>query len=316
MNITQISESLFALIFLWVISGVATYLLLHPIRKFAIKQGFIDRPNIARKQQLEPVPYLGGVGIALTVTCIGAIGVLLEKQSKFLFPIFGAILFPAFLMLILGLIDDLNSLTARVKLSFQIIAGVISAGILIITNTIGKSFGSDLLNFVISIIWIVGITNSINLIDNSDGISGGVVAISALTLGVLSFQGGQFYIGGLSFLISGATLGFLVWNVPPARIYLGDSGALFLGLMMAVITIRIAPENLTLIYSIFVVWLVMFIPILDTSLVFSSRISKGMSPFEGGRDHLAHRLKRIGHDSRRTGFIIWSLTGFFNFNAI
>ena len=312
----QINQRPIALLLLWIFSGCLTYLIIHPIRAFALKWEITDKPNMARKLQANPVPYLGGIGIAFSIGLFGTVGIFLGTESKLLFPIFAAILFPATLMLILGLIDDIYVLGAKVKLVIQLLAGIISAAVLISTNTIGKSFGSDLVNFLLSILWIVAITNSINLLDNSDGVSGGVVTISTLTLGILSFQGGQFLVGGLSVLISGATLGFLVWNLPPARIYLGDSGALFLGLMMAVLTIRISPENLALPYSFFVVFLVMFIPILDTSLVFATRISRGSSPFLGGRDHLAHRLKRIGNDAKKTGIILWSLNGFFNLNAI
>jgi UDP-GlcNAc:undecaprenyl-phosphate GlcNAc-1-phosphate transferase len=151
----------------------------------------------------------------------------------------------------------------------------------------------------------VGITNSINFFDNIDGGASGALAIAAVFLFILSFQGGQFLIAALSIVLTGATLGFLLWNKPPARIYMGDAGALFLGILIASLAIRFDPNPIDRIASFAIPLLLLAIPILDTSVAVASRIRRKISPFQAGRDHLSHRLMRMGFNKRQSVLILW-----------
>ena len=133
----------------------------------------------------------------------------------------------------------------------------------------------------------------------------GALAIAAVFLFILSFQGGQFLIAALSIVLAGATLGFLLWNKPPARIYMGDAGALFLGILIASLAIRFDPNPIDRIASFSIPLLLLAIPILDTSVAVASRARRRISPFQGGRDHLSHRLMRMGFNKRQSVLILW-----------
>jgi UDP-GlcNAc:undecaprenyl-phosphate GlcNAc-1-phosphate transferase len=193
---------------------------------------------------------------------------------------------------------------------------LVIAGILIATNTLGSPSGNVFLDLLITILWIVGITNSINFFDNVDGGASGTIAISSIFLFLLAFQGGQFFIAALAAVLGGATIGFLIWNRPPARIYMGDAGALFLGLLIATLLIRFDPNPIYLSASFAIPVLILAIPILDTSVAVISRLRRGISPFQGGQDHLSHRLMRAGLSKRQAVLSLWIMSLFFCLIAI
>ena len=169
---------------------------------------------------------------------------------------------------------------------------------------------------ILTTLFIVGITNSINFFDNIDGGASGALAIAAIFLFILSLQGSQYLIASLSIVLAGATVGFLFWNKPPARIYMGDAGALFLGLLIATLTVRFDPNPINLIASFAIPFLILAIPILDTSVAVLSRIRRGVSPFQGGQDHLSHRLMRRGLTKRQSVTSLWLLSCFFGCIAL
>jgi UDP-GlcNAc:undecaprenyl-phosphate GlcNAc-1-phosphate transferase len=176
---------------------------------------------------------------------------------------------------------------------------------------LGSPSGNTFLDLFLTIFWIVGITNSINFFDNVDGGASGTIAISSFFLFLLAFQGGQFSIAALSIVLAGATLGFLLWNRPPARIYMGDAGALFLGLLIATLSLRFDPNPINLSASFSIPILLLAIPILDTSVAVISRLKRGVSPFQGGQDHLSHRLIRSGMSKRQAVLSLWLMSIFF-----
>jgi UDP-GlcNAc:undecaprenyl-phosphate GlcNAc-1-phosphate transferase len=206
---------------------------------------------------------------------------------------------------IVGLIDDLRKLSPWPRFIIQTLFGIAISALLVATNTLGSPFGNNWIDIPITTLFIVGITNSINFFDNIDGGASGALAISAVFLFILSFQGDQFLIAALSIVLSGATLGFLLWNKPPARIYMGDAGALFLGILIASLSIRFNPNPIDRMASFSIPLLLLAIPILDTSVAVASRIRRGISPFQGGKDHLSHRLMRMGFNKRQTVLILW-----------
>jgi UDP-GlcNAc:undecaprenyl-phosphate GlcNAc-1-phosphate transferase len=299
----------------FLILGAATFIFvggLTPVmRKIALKIGAVDRPNLDRKTQKEPVPYLGGVSIAIGIT-VASFGALL--YSDFSTETFGkalSVLLPAILISAMGLYDDLKSLEPWPRLVAQTIAGIAVAIYLIQNNTLGQAFSNQALNYAVTIIWIVGICNSINFFDNLDGGASGTVAVISIFLFAIAFNQGQSLVSALAVVTAGATLGFLIWNKVPAKIYMGDAGALFLGIIIAVLTIRLDPEVGPQSRALAIPLLLMAVPILDTTTVVISRLSRGISPFTGGRDHLSHRLMRKGLGRKATAYVLWAMAAAF-----
>ena len=291
----------------FVLSGVLTW----PLRKLAIWVGAMDEPTMDRKSQKEPVPYLGGVSIALTVSLITYASIIYSDNTKTTFPLVTYLLLPAVFMGAMGLVDDLRGLQPMPRLIFQTIVAVIVSVVLIQTKTIGTPLDNTFLVQIIVVLWIVGLCNSINFFDNLDGGAAGTVAVSTLGITLIAFAQGQELIAALSVVTAGATIGFLLWNKSPAKIYMGDAGALFLGIIVSVLTIRLNPGINPLWNSIALLPMLLAVPILDTCIAVFSRIKRGISPFTGGKDHLSHRLMRKGISKRNTAYCLWAMQASF-----
>lgn len=275
------------------------------MRKIAISKKIYDLPNAAHKTHKEPVPYLGGVAIIIGVTVISYAAAIYKQFNTEDFLLLTSVLAPAIILGLIGLWDDLRNLRPGPRLAIQTVAGIFTAYILISQDTVGNPTGSQILDAIITVIWIVGICNSINFFDNVDGGAAGTVAISSLGLFYLTFQNQQFFIAALSSVTAGATIGFLLWNKSPARIYMGDAGALFLGVLIATLTIRLQPDTDALWKSLATPILLLAVPILDTTTVVVSRIRRGVSPLQGGHDHLSHRLIDRGIPRKRAAVLLW-----------
>jgi UDP-GlcNAc:undecaprenyl-phosphate GlcNAc-1-phosphate transferase len=297
------------------ILGIAAFaltgLLTWPVRALAIRLGAMDAPNMARKTQAEPVPYLGGVAIALGISLItlGAVFVGADnfagENNDQLKDLALTVLLPALVLGAMGLFDDLRSLM-----------GTIVAFVIVENGTIGTPFGNSgatdsgsWINTAVTIIWIVGICNSINFFDNLDGAASGAVAIAALGVFVIAFDRGQELVSALSIVTVGATIGFLMWNKSPAKIYMGDAGALFLGVIISVATIRLNPGITPTWQSLAIPVMLLAVPLLDTCVAVFSRLARGLSPLTGGKDHLSHRLVRGGLTRRMAAISLWSASG-------
>ena len=286
------------------------------MRKIAISKKIYDLPNAAHKTHKEPVPYLGGVAIIIGVTVISYAAAIYKNFNTEDFLLLTSVLAPAIILGLIGLWDDLRNLRPGPRLAIQTVAGIFTAYILISQDTVGNPTGSQTLDAVITVVWIVGICNSINFFDNVDGGAAGTVAISSLGLFYLTFQNQQFFIAALSSVTAGATIGFLLWNKSPARIYMGDAGALFLGVLIATLTIRLQPDTEALWKSLVTPILLLAVPIIDTTTVVFSRIKRGVSPLQGGHDHLSHRLINRGIPRRRAVVLLWILSALFLFLTI
>jgi UDP-GlcNAc:undecaprenyl-phosphate GlcNAc-1-phosphate transferase len=286
-------------------SGLLTW----PVRKLAIAIGAMDRPNLERKTQKEPVPYLGGVAIAITILVITYSSIAAKLPTVEKFTLASQVLIPALILGLMGLIDDLKGLAALPRLILQTIAAIVMSLILINTDTMGFAFGNTTVDTVVSILWIVGICNSINFFDNLDGGAAGTVAATTIGIFFIAFAQGQELISALAILTAGATLGFLMWNKSPAKIYMGDAGALFLGIILSTLTIRMDPGLEPNWKSLAIPIILLAVPILDTTVAVSSRIYRGLTPFNGGKDHLSHRLVRIGFTHRIAAFVLWGSSG-------
>lgn len=298
--------TLLELLLVFATSFLITSWLTPIMRSTAIRLQVFDNPNQPHKTHRNPVPYLGGVAVAVGVVAVTLGAVLLRGNSNTNLELAMSVIAPAIFMSAIGLVDDFKQLEPWPRFVAQNIIAMIATTALIGTNTLGLPLGILPLDFGLTLFWLVGVTNSINFFDNIDGGSSGTVAISSFALALVALWGNQFFISAISLVVSGATLGFLFWNKPPARIYLGDAGALFLGILMAALTIRIDSPYENFFYSASVPFFLLAIPILDTTTVVISRLLKGISPFKGGRDHLSHMLMRTGITKRRTIFILWA----------
>jgi len=302
--------------FLFVVSYALVGLLTPVMRKIALAQGVLDRPNSAHKSHKNPVPYLGGIAIIIGVVIVSYIALISDNFTWSNFWLATSVLGPAIAMGLVGLWDDLKSLNPLPRFIGQSIAGIVVALILILNDNIGNPTGITVLDVAITVIWIVGICNSINFFDNLDGGAAGTVAITAISLTYLAITGDQYFIAALSVVVAGSTLGFLIWNRAPARIYMGDAGALFLGLLIATLTVRFKPSTNSSITSFAIPLLLLAIPILDTTVAVFSRLRRKMSPFQGGQDHLSHRLVRNGLSRKVAATTLWLLSAFYGLLAV
>jgi len=302
--------------FLFVISYVLVGLLTPLMRKIAIAQGVLDLPNSAHKSHKKPVPYLGGVAIIVGVVLVSYLALITSKFTWSNFWLATSVLGPAIVMGLVGLWDDLKSLNPLPRFIGQSIAGLVVAAILILNNNIGNPTDITWLDVIITVLWIVGICNSINFFDNLDGGAAGTVAITSAFLTYLAITSGQYFIAALSVVVAGSTLGFLIWNRAPARIYMGDAGALFLGILIATLTVRFKPTTGNSLSSFAIPILLLAIPILDTSVAVISRIRRKVSPFQGGKDHLSHRLVRYGLSRKASAITLWLLSALYGLFAV
>jgi UDP-GlcNAc:undecaprenyl-phosphate GlcNAc-1-phosphate transferase len=296
-----------------------TGLLTWPVRALAIRLGAMDAPNMARKTQAQPVPYLGGVAIALGISLItlGAVFVGADnfagENNDQLKDLALTVLLPALVLGAMGLFDDLRSLSPWPRLIAQTVVGTAVAFVIVENGTIGTPFGqgdsSSWVNTAVTIFWIVGICNSINFFDNLDGAASGAVAIAALGVFLIAFDRGQELVSALSIVTAGATIGFLMWNKSPAKIYMGDAGALFLGIIISVATIRLNPGITPTWKSLAIPLILLAVPLLDTCVAVFSRLTRGLSPLTGGKDHLSHRLVRAGLTKPMAAISLWSASG-------
>jgi len=294
------------------LSGLLTW----PVRAIAIRIGAMDKPNLERKIQKEPVPYLGGVSIALSVITLTYAAVVASDFTKEKFPLASFVLVPAIILGTMGLIDDLKGLPALPRLYFQTFVALIAATVLIFTGSVGVAFGHNVVSGALTIFWIVGICNSINFFDNLDGGAAGTVAVVTLGIFVIAYDRGQESVSALAIVTAGATLGFLMWNKSPAKIYMGDAGALFLGVVISVLTIRVNPGITPSWKSLALMPILLAVPILDTTVAVTSRLSRGISPLTGGKDHLSHRLVLKGLTRKTAAITLWAMSAVFGVLAI
>jgi len=247
----------------------------------------LDHPGGYKKQK-SPVPYLGGLAIVVAFSAAVMVASLIRPPATGHREL-NVLLATALTLAVIGLLDDLKNLSPWVRIVVEI-----GCGIVIWSLGVGVSLtGVDLVDFALTVLWVVGITNAVNLLDNMDGLAAGVVSMACASYFVIAVIGGQFLVATLSAGAVGCSIGFLRSNRYPARIYMGDGGALFLGFLVAYLglKLKVAGDG----YHTFLVpVLVCSIAILDTSVVVVARLRSGRSPFQGGRDHISHRLVSIG----------------------
>ncbi len=274
----------------WIV-GFAVSIGLTPLtRQLARRTGFLDQPS-ARKVHAAPTPLLGGLAI------YGAfvVALLLFRNWPQHVVELGAILAGATGLAVIGMVDDKIGLSPRSKFPAQFLA----AGVALAVGIRIEFTLNPIVDGALTIFWIVGLINAINFMDNMDGLAAGTSAIAAGFIFVLAASQGQEMVSTLAAALCGSAIGFLIYNFNPASTFMGDTGSLVLGFVLAVLAIKmrfpVHPREITWIIPI----LVLGLPIFDTTLVFVTRIAEGRSPFQGGKDHTSHRLTLLGLNHRR-----------------
>ena len=270
--------------------ALAVALYMTPLfREAAIKFGIVDKPSTPLKTHKQPVPYLGGLSVYVAVVFS------LTVSYNFNQDVLG-ILLGGTGMVVLGLMDDFGVLTPRVKLFWQFVAVtlLIKAGIYI-----KLGFLPSWLNIALTFLWIVGCINAVNIIDIMDGLASTVTSVSFVTLFGFALWCGRPMVATMALAAAGASIGFLYYNRPPAKIYLGDTGSMFLGFMLGALSINNAYTRYNNIAAVAPV-LIAGIPVFDTAFVSVVRILKGKNPMHGSPDHFALRLRKVGLTVRKT----------------
>jgi len=276
------------------------------VRRAALALDLVDAPA-QRKVHRTPMPLLGGAAIFLGA--IAAVLIIYRGQPE---PTVIGVLLATTVVALTGLIDDYRPLPAWAKLAGQF------AGFLILVR-----FGIRVrlplpegFDYAITLLWLLGITNAVNFLDNMDGLSAGIAAVTTSFILLLALGNGQFLVSALAAALLGACLGFLRYNFPPARIFMGDVGSLFLGFLLAVMALQLRFSD----NSNFVTWMVpvflLGLPIFDMTLVVVSRLRRGLSPNTAGRDHTSHRLVRLGFSSREAVLILYLFSGILGMMAL
>jgi UDP-GlcNAc:undecaprenyl-phosphate GlcNAc-1-phosphate transferase len=290
---------------------VVSILITPLIKKFAFMIGATDRPN-HRKVHQSIMPRLGGLAIFISFI-VGIM--LLRPESQFSW----AILLGCLLIIITGFCDDMFELPAKYKLLGQLAAAcaVVFLGdlqMVFINLPFGGQLQFGFLSMPLTILWIVGITNAINLIDGLDGLAAGVSSIALITISGMAIIQGNFYVAAVGLIVLASTLGFLIYNFHPAKIFMGDTGALFLGFIISVLSL-LGFKNVTFISFVIPV-IILGVPISDTIFAIIRRIINKQPLSAPDKSHLHHCMLRMGYSHRQTVLLIYAMAAFFGLVAV
>ena len=281
------------------------------VRKMCLAQGFFDQPG-ERKIHKAPIPRLGGVAIWFGTILSLITVVILQGQYPFGNSL-SAILAGGTVMFLLGIVDDTYGLSAKFKFFVQIGAALIAFLLGVQINFINLPFIDTnimlgLWSLPITILWIVGLSNAFNFIDGVDGLAGTLGMTGAITLGILALMATPAHTTCtlLCFILAGAIMGFLVFNFNPARIFMGDSGSLFMGFLLASLSVVGVMKSAT--FTIFLPVFVLVVPIFDMCFATVRRLLKGKSPFSPDAEHLHHKLLRAGLSHNKTVMALLAAT--------
>ncbi len=272
------------------------------VRWLSFRTGQVAVPRADRWHR-HPTPTLGGIGMFIAFWVSLLVVYLFDKNHN-LFITRWSILAAVVIMFAIGMYDDFKHISPPIKLAFQIVAATI---VIFFGNITIEFFRWPIANILLTFFWLVGITNAINLLDNMDGLAGGVALITAGFLSIFFWRTGYPELLILSLTICGSILGFLVFNFPPAKIFMGDSGSMFLGFTLAVLAIARRTQASNIFAIIGVPTLVLLLPILDTGLVAITRILRGQSLAVGGKDHTSHRLVAFGLSERQAVLVLYGI---------
>lgn len=295
-----------ALLFCFILSLIFTPF----IKKFALKIGATDKPNY-RKIHSKIMPRLGGLAIFISFL----IGFIVFSPDS---PYFWSIFIGAIIVTATGFVDDIYELSPLFKFSAQFVAALVvalgGAQIDFINLPLDYTIHFGFLSVPITVLWIVGITNAINLIDGLDGLAAGVSSIALLTISGLAISLGDTFVAFIGMMLLGSTVGFLFYNFHPAKIFMGDTGALFIGYMIGVLSI-LGFKNATL-FSLLVPITILGVPILDTVFAIIRRIIHKQPFYMPDKLHLHHCLLKLGYGHKQTVILIYAISALFSLAAI
>jgi UDP-GlcNAc:undecaprenyl-phosphate GlcNAc-1-phosphate transferase len=287
-----------------------------PVRQLALRVGMVDQPG-PRKVHVQPMPLLGGLAIYLGVL----IALLVSMDGQALTQVVG-IYAGATLVAVVGILDDRGLLHHQIKLFGAMPAAAV---ILLVSGIRAQVFTNiwpgkpgEWTDTALTLVWVVGITASFSILDHMDGLCAGVAAMASLFFAIFALESGQLLVSTMAAAVLGAAAGFLRWNFKPAKIFMGDGGAMFLGFLMATLALKLRPtiaagHNAGWLIPIFILGAAIF----DTTLISISRSRRGFIPFTTpGKDHTAHRLSNIFNSERTAVLVMYALGAFFGLLAL
>ena len=299
-----------------VVAAIVSLVLTPVVKTLSFKVGAVDVPKDARRMHDHPIPRLGGLAIFLAFLIAMLIFVPLDKTKQ-------GMLIGAVIIVILGIFDDIYALPAKLKFVVQIVAALVATlmgnRIEVLSNP--NVFSSDplwelgWLSIPVTVIWIVAITNAVNLIDGLDGLACGVSTISALTMLVIAMIVSELDVAVVMAALAGACVGFLPYNFNPAKIFMGDTGATFLGFIMAVMSVQ-GMFKMYNIISFVVPFLMLGLPIFDVCFAVIRRISKGQSPMTPDRSHVHHKLIDMGMTQKQAVGTLYVISAILGLSAV
>jgi len=286
------------------------------VRNLAFKVGAVDVPKDARRMHKHPIPRMGGLAIFLGFLLSTLVFLPLNEELR-------GMLLGSVIIVILGIFDDIYALPAKPKFLVQIIAALVAvlSGNCVEFLSNPNIFSSEpywelgILSIPFSVLWIVGITNAVNLIDGLDGLACGVSSISSATLLVIALIVAEPEVAILMAALSGACVGFLPYNLNPAKIFMGDTGSTFLGFILATVSIQ-GLFKFHMIISFAVPFLMLGLPIFDTCFAILRRVAKGQSPMAPDRGHIHHRLIDMGLSQKQTVAVLYVISAILGLSAV
>lgn len=312
-------DQLLSYVFLSLAAALVVSFLMTPVVKsFAYKVGAVDVPKDARRMHKVPIPRLGGmaifIGFMFSVLLLGSVRGNGQLQS---------ILLGSVIIVVLGAVDDIIALPAMLKFVVQIAAALIPAlnGVVIQAFSNPNIFSQHLywvlgpLSVPFTVLWIVAITNAVNLIDGLDGLANGVSAISAATMLVIALLASEAEVAIVMAALVGACAGFMPYNLNPAKMFMGDTGATFLGYILATMSIQ-GLFKFYAVISFAVPFLILGLPIFDTAFAFIRRLAHGQSPMHADRGHIHHRLIDMGLSQKQAVAILYVISAMLGLSAV
>lgn len=299
------------------VAAVLSYFFTPPVKNFAHKVGAIDVPKDARRMHKKPIPRLGGLAIYGGFLC--SILIFGQLDETMLCVLLGAAIIVA-----LGIFDDVLALGAKLKFVVQIVAaaipvciGNLQIGLFTNLNPLSDTpfVHLGILAVPVTIIWIVGITNAVNLIDGLDGLAVGVSSIAAITMLAVALLTGNMPIAITMAALAGACIGFMPYNLNPAKIFMGDTGSTFLGYMLATVSIM-GLFKFYAVISFAVPFLILGLPIFDTANAIIRRVAAGRSPMSPDRGHVHHKLIDMGFNQKQAVAILYAISATLGLTAV
>ena len=314
-----IESRLFGYVVLALLVALVVSFLASPlVKNFAYKVGAIDVPKDARRMHKTPTPRLGGLAIFLgfMISVILFVPIQGDREMQ-------SILLGVVIIVVLGVVDDIMALPAMLKFVVQIVAALIPTlnGVIVRAVSNPNIFSDNpywvlgWLSIPVTVLWIVAVTNSVNLIDGLDGLANGVSAISATTVLVISLIASEAQVALVMAALVGASVGFMPYNQNPAKMFMGDTGATFLGYILATMSIQ-GLFKFYAVVSFVVPFLILGLPIFDTAFAFTRRIAHGQSPMHADRSHIHHRLIDLGLNQKQAVATLYVISAILGLSAV